>query len=77
MSAISMLIKSIQNLLLANEVNSFHYFLDSKMLKNVATLLYELTMLTSIIVLDTDLYLENLNQILIQLLLVLPLKKWI
>lgn len=62
MSAISMLIKSIQNLLLANEVNSFHYFLDSKRLKNVATLLYELTMLTSIIVLDTDLYLENLNQ---------------
>lgn len=74
MSAISMLIKSIQNLLLANEVNSFHYFLDSKRLKNVATLLYELTMLTSIIVLDTDLYLENLNQILFQLLLVLPLK---
>lgn len=74
MSAISMLIKSIQNLLLANEVNSFHYFLDSKRLKNVATLLYELTMLTSIIVLDTDLYLENLNQILFQLVLVLPLK---
>lgn len=74
MSAISMLIKSIQNLLLANEVNSFHYFLDSKRLKNVATLLYELTMLTSIIVLDIDLYLENLNQILFQLLLVLPLK---
>lgn len=74
MSAISMLIKSIQNLLLANEVNSFHYFLDSKRLKNVATLLYELTMLTSIIVLDIDLYLENLNQILFQLVLVLPLK---
>lgn len=35
-----MLIKNIQNFLLANEVNSFHYFLNSKRLKNVATLLY-------------------------------------
>ena len=43
-----MLIKSIQNFLLANEVNSFHYFLNSKRLKKVATLLYnELTTLTS------------------------------
>ena len=35
-----MLIKSIKNFLLANKVNSFHYFLNSKRLKNVATLLY-------------------------------------
>lgn len=62
---------------MANEINPFHYFLNSKIVKRVATQMSQPCSQASehrALLLNIDSEIENQSQILFQLLLVLPLK---